>query len=425
MRSLLVAALFAAAAAPAVAADLDRTSDGYTYFNRPGADMAALDTAVLDCRKRAASMHQPDTMGAVAVPGLAGVLAVMIVKGVSQAMADHTGRVVNIENCMVVKGWRVVALDASEGLTVSALDQGPRAAWLKQWIGATDPRGAVVRTFANDAAGSLASGMFDKAKHAANTALSTEAAIKDSKDQAADDPVAPPATARPGLPSMKKSARPPKPLKPEALGGVPKDSALIVVNVKGAGGMILGFERVGPDASTPAWVDERPASFAVAQPVKAFAKAGSISGTTVAFAIPPGRWRLSSWTSGVFTVSFCMGAPAFDAAAGEVIYAGAFNPNGKGEPIGPDMALEPAKAMFPALSGLADKVRPAAYVNGVVGACSGAYLYALELPGQSFADGYTMGSRAWPAATVATQSDSQSTPAPASAQAPNAASPIR
>ncbi len=403
MRALWCAALLAAAATPAVSADLNRTSDGYTYFNRPGADMARLDAAVVDCRKRAGAMHQPDTMQGVAAPGLAGLVAVLIVKGVSQAMADHTGRVVNIENCMVVKGWRVVALDAAEGPTVAALDQGPRADWLKQWVGAAEPRGSVVRTFGNDAVGTLATGMFDKAKHAANTALSTDAAIKDGKEQAANEPADEPATEKLSLPAMKKSARPPKPLKPEGLGGIPAGSALVVVNVKGAGGMLLGFERVGPDARTPAWVDDHPASFIVTQPSKAFAKAGSISGTTVVYAIPPGRWRLSSWTGGLFTVSFCMGAPAFDVAAGEVVYAGAFNPNGKGEPLGPDLALDPAKAVFPALSKLGEKVRPASYVNGVVGTCAGAYLYALELPGNPFVDGYALGSRAQaaPAAAVA------------------------
>ncbi len=84
-----------------------------------------------------------------------------------------------------------------------------------------------------------------------------------------------------------------------------------------------------------------------------------------------------------------------------MVYAGSFNPNGKGEPIGPDMTLEPAKAVFPALSNLAEKVRAASYVNGVLGACSGAYLYALELPDRSFVEGYLMGSRSQPGASAA------------------------
>jgi hypothetical protein len=416
-RVLLAAAIIAAAATSVRAADIDRTADGYTYFNRPGSDVAAHAVAVLDCRRKAGRMHQPDTMGDVMATSLAGAIAIAIVKGVAQAAADHTGRMVNVENCMVVKGWRVVALDPAEGASLAALDNKVKEDRLKDWVGAAEPHGAVVRTFANDAIDDLATGMFDKAKHSANTALSTDAVLNEPKDQKKAEAPDPKPEDVP-LPSMKKSARPPKPLKPDQLGGIPADSALIVVNIEGAGAMALTFERVGPDEHTPAWVDGRPASFTVAQPAKAFAKAGQSPGTAVAFAVPPGRWRLATWTGGLFTVSLCMGAPAFDVAAGEVVYAGSFNPNGKGEPFGPMMGLEPAKALFPSLSGLSDKVRDANYVNGVTGACGGAYLYALEIPGQPFVDGYAMGSRAAPPAPAPATLQPTAAPGPATDQPP-------
>jgi hypothetical protein len=426
MRKILLAALLAAAATPAFAADLTKTSAGYTYFNMPGADLAAHDAAVRDCRVISRGVYQPNTQPAVYAPGLAGAIGAAIAQAIIQAVIEAKAKPIYLENCMVVKGWRVVALDPVAGDAIDKLDDAAKAARMAPLVGAEQPEGVVVRVFANDAARQT-TGMFTPAANLAKARLSVDAMGKPPEEDKSKP--------APG-PKMKRTARPPKPLKAEQLGGIPADSALIVVNVRGVGALSVQFIRIGPDNNTPAWVDGRPAEITAAQAYKATATAGGPNGTTVVFAVPPGRWRLDAFTAGLFRMDFCMGAPAFDVAVGEVVYAGTFDP--ASDSLLPSNLIDDAKAVFPAGSGLAEKVRPASYINGNTSKCYGAFAYALEVPGQPFADGYRMGTLAQPPvapaamtptpvdAPVAAPADAPVTPAapvPAAPAQPTAAPP--
>jgi hypothetical protein len=419
MRKLCLAAVMAAAASPAMAGDLGKTSDGYTYFNKPGAQLAAHDADVRACRAMSARLHQPDTSPPVYAPGLAGAIGAAIGKAIVMAMNDAKARPVNVENCMVVKGWRVVALDPAAGEAADKLDTAAKVARIGPLIGAAEPEGTIVRVFDNDAATIQTSGMFSPARNTSKARLSVDAmGDPPESDKPSKEKPAP-------APKLAKSARPPSPLKPEQLGEIPADSALVVVNLQGVGAFSVNFERVGPDAKTPAWADGRPGAFTAAQPVKATAVAGGAGGTTLVYAVPAGQWRISSFHAGLFMASLCLGAPSFEAVAGEVVYAGSFDPGSPSNRIGPDMTLEPYRAVFPALSGLGDKMRAATYVNGATGQCNGAYMYALELPERPFAEGYAFGSKARPApvgaaaaavpvpAPAPTTSTSDAAPAPA------------
>ena len=394
MRKLYLAVAMAAAATPVCATDLAKSSDGYTYFNKPGAQVAVHDADVRDCKVRAGRLHQPDTSAPVYAPGLAGAIGVAIAKAIAQAVADAKARPVNVENCMVVKGWRVVALDPVAGEAADKLETAAKVARMTPLIGAAEPEGTIVRVFANDAASNQTAGMFSPARNTIKSALSVDAmGDPPESDKPTKEKAAP-------APKLAKSARPPAPLKAEQLGEIPANSALIVVNVQGTGAFSVTFEREGPDAKTPAWADGRPGSFLAGQPVKATATAGGAQGTTLVFAVPPGRWKVAHLSAGLFTVSLCLGAPSFEVAAGDVVYAGSFDPASATNNIGPEMTLEPYRAVFPALSGLGEKMRPASYVNGSTGQCQGAYMYALETTGGAFADGYALGSKALPAPTA-------------------------
>ena len=412
MRTLWLAALAAACATSAGAADITRSSPGYTYFNRPGADFAAHDADVAACRKVAERLHQPQAQTTVvAAGGIYGAIGVAIGMAIAQAISDARAHPTNVENCMVVRGWRVVSVDKDEGAALAALDKQARLDKINAWIGAAAPHGEIVRAFANELASDPPSAVFAPSVNFGSTALSADLSVK-PHEATKLAPTAP-------TPYMAKSARPPKPLKAQDLGGVPAGDALIVVSIAGSGQVGLGFERIGPDADAPAWVDGHPGSFEVKQATGAFASANGGQGLMLAFAVPPGRWRLAYEANGQMSVSFCLGSPAFDVAAGDVIYTGAFDPGALGHP---DMTLEPAKAIFPAISGLADKVRPANYLNGTQGVCQGAYAYALEIAGQSFVDGYAGGSRglaAAPAQTAVAAPAAADQPAGAVAPAPS------
>jgi hypothetical protein len=415
MRKFYLAVAMAAAATPVCATDLAKSSDGYTYFNKPGAQVAVHDADVRDCKVKAGRLHQPDTSPPVYAPGLAGAIGAAIGKAIVMAMNDAKARPVNVENCMVVKGWRVVALDPVAGEAADKLETAAKVARMTPLIGAAEPEGTIVRVFANDAASNQTAGMFSPARNTIKSALSVDAMGDPPENDKPTKEKAPPA------PKLAKSARPPAPLKAEQLGEIPADSALIVVNVQGTGAFSVTFERQGPDAKTPAWADGRPGAFLAGQPVKATATAGGAQGTTHVFAVPPGRWKIAHMSAGLFTVSLCLGAPSFEVAAGDVVYAGSFDPASATNNIGPEMTLEPYRAVFPALSGLGDKMRPATYVNGSTGQCQGAYMYALETTGGQFAEGYAHGSKALPtptASAAAAPAPEAATPAATPAAAP-------
>ena len=188
MRTIWLAVLLAATSTCAWAgADLTKTSKGYTYFNKPGADVGTHDQDVRDCRLIAGTTHQPISVPGTTyvapagtspvAAGIGGAIGMAIVMGIEQKAADNKGRPVNLENCMVVKGWRVVQLDDAEGKAVEALDEHARALKVDAWVGAAEPHGTVVRTFANDAADDPLLLMFSAAA-SQGTSLSDEIAVK-------------------------------------------------------------------------------------------------------------------------------------------------------------------------------------------------------------------------------------------------------
>jgi hypothetical protein len=244
---MLAAALMSAAAAPALAAsDLTRTSEGFTYFNKAGADLATHDAAVRECRVIAEKLHQPGPMmpsttvfvppgGSPLAAGVGGAIGMAIAMAIEQAVADHKGQPVNVENCMVVKGWRVVALEEAEGKAFPTLKKDAQASRLSQWIGAAEPHGKVVRSFANDAAAADQHQLFSPATHV-GVAISADAVAKaqgKAKVAAAPSPAYLPQQTSSQLPRRSKNAEPPKPLAEADLGGIPPDQGLIVVNVRG------------------------------------------------------------------------------------------------------------------------------------------------------------------------------------------------
>jgi len=139
MRALWLAAFLAATAASPALADgkLNETSAGYTYFNRAGADLDSHDADVKACRTLAGTTYQPmPQTTVVATGGIYGAIGVAIGEAIVAAIQNHRGHLVNVENCMVVKGWRVVALDPAEGEALAGQDKKSRTAKVRDWVGA-------------------------------------------------------------------------------------------------------------------------------------------------------------------------------------------------------------------------------------------------------------------------------------------------
>jgi hypothetical protein len=378
LKGLVLAAMAGAIATPVMAqTDLTRSAGGYTYFNKPGADMEIHDADLRECRHQALQMVQPDlNTNAGAGHGLIGALVAAVIEGAMDSMYERRGLAANIENCMVVAGWRVVRMPDQDGQALAARDQFGQANQLAGLVGAQDTQGEVVRTYGNEIAAGGAV-VFAQAGDLDKPSLSLTALA----------PLEEESVEKPDLPKMEKSARPPKPLAPEKLGQTPEGYAVVVVRLRGSGlqnGETLTLERAGPYIEIPAWVDGQPASATASLPMKFLVKGGSRLEKTTAFAVPPGRWRLAGLSQGLFQLSLCLGAPAFDVAAGEVVFAGDFDLSAS---TVPDLDPATARAALAAAPALAERVRPAVYVNGYKSQCGGAaYLYAYEIPGAPFAN---------------------------------------
>lgn len=394
MRGLLAFAAAMSMAATAQGAEpgelnLGRMTAGYSYYNRPGADMAMHDRDVRACLADASNMRSFEDQLGGGPGGLIGGL-------LSGALADAANRGVvsaSLENCMVVRGWRVVHLDDVEGAALSQLPAADLAAKLAPWVGAETPHGTVVRIWRNDAALAAVNHFSLHAQHTKNgqlsllaTATTVSAALRaDQKADAGAKPV-----------KVELDPRwPKKALKPEMLDAAPADAAIIIVNIKGVSmrqGNGFVFYREGPDAQTTASsVDHAPDKISAL--VAGISASGE--GNFRAFVVPAGRWRIFSMFNGGIELNFCLGSPSFEVKAGEVVYAGQLDM--KQEKLLPNFAPE-AVTTWLAGAKAAARLRPAVYTNGARGTCAPNSIYALEFDGAPFEPGYALGSKVPPLA---------------------------
>jgi len=381
MRALIRLALWAtialAGSALAEPTSLNETFAGYTYFYKPGATMRTHDADVAVCQMLALPTVQPGRAAAEAATdpySSAGFWERMENAGQAQS---RLGRDVNLENCMVAKGWRVVSVDPASGAALLAESRSDRLAKIAGWVGDEAPHGVVVRTFDNEAL------------YAATPVF----AAAQPRGQRLDvDPESPPTPQfvqlDPDDPTANStepySVHRVKPLRPETIRPPGPDSGLIAISMGGSGSFRLVFERV--DAHGRQVSDGETDDFTVAQ------SQPDTAGQVRVYAVPAGHWRIAAMAQGPYLVNFCLGAPDFYLAPSQVIYAGAFDPLAPTR--APNMDLAAGKAAFPQGSRLAETLRPADWRNGSVGRCRGAYLYALEFPGRPFAEDYHMGSMA-------------------------------
>jgi hypothetical protein len=339
---------------------------GYTYFNRPGADMTAHNADVGACVDQAQRTRSWDETHAQR--GLAGLLA---------ANAGHNAvEAAAIENCMIVKGWRVVRIPAAETETWERLSQADAAARLTPMVGAAFPRGEVVRVWGNEAGNAANQRFMQSPTRTVNGQLSVRAWGKfpEFKDSPDGPTGMPPADTRKFMRQLRR---------PDQIDTLSPGSSIALFRLKGdslRNGLQLLFERL------PSGSDEGKGDVAWVGTAKF---GSSRQYAFVAVTLPPGRWRLASMNIFEQELNFCLGAPSFEVRPGEVLYGGAFDLSAAD--ITPDLSVEPAKAWF-AGRPEADKLRAVEYRNGSTGICSGSAIYALEFKNVPFVPGYLGGS---------------------------------
>ena len=350
---------------------LSRMTEGYSYFNRPAANWAAHDADARQCASIANQMQSEEEQRQDRERNGRGIglLQLWIIT------ASHKGIVAAaLENCMVVRGWRVVSVDDETGRKWSAPPAGELRQMLSHHIGAVQPMGRVLRWWNNDAA-RASSSRFELRPPAGGTPLSLRAVPDDKASNALATP--PNSLAANVEQSWKELTRT---VDSKAWDTLPADRALVIVQMKGVGpknGVTLSFQRV-----------DKPKTVFVA--FQHGLSGNRKDGRFYAFSVQPGLWRLA----GIHALNLCLGSPAFEVKAGEVVYAGSFDLSAEG--IGPDLSLDGPRAYL-AGHAVASRLRPAAYRNGIVDRCQGVgSIYALEVPGAPFEPGYQGGSRAQP-----------------------------
>lgn len=369
-------------------ANLTRATSGFTYFNRPGADIAAHDAEVRMCvsRSRALPQATDNPMNAGLVPGL-------IAGGQDDARLKA-----NVENCMVVGGWRVVRLGDREGRPLSRLARQALSEQLASWVGADEVHGEIARTFGNEA--TRGDTVWGTMPGGGGTILSLKAvdlttlpAPVPALEPAHPDRLDPPPG--PAVPVIQ--------LTPENVASLPADTALVIIKVVGTGrtnGEGLGIGRAGFRQLPPS-VRQRETD-----PVEGFYAAVKwtlFKGSDrerrealIAIPVVPGDYRIESRMN---TMEYCLGAPVTEVRPGDVVFLGTFDI--AGPVLGPDLSLDPAQAFLANDPDRLARLRPAQWRNGHTAPCGLVYFYALEIPGAPFEAGYTGGSAPTDAATAA------------------------
>ncbi|WP_443747478.1 hypothetical protein [Asticcacaulis solisilvae] len=418
-------------AAPAMsqAADvigMGNMTKGYTYYNLPGTSATDHTDAVKACAAEAYKVRSRDaeiqygqtyiytyvdpkgfTMRGETANIVGGVIGNIIV---AQMVAGWSRGVyaAAFENCMVVRGWRVVRLPQDEGLSLAQLAPADLAVHLAPWTGADQPHGEIVRTFKNDAASASTRYLYFRPAHNNDGLLSLTAVTGTSLDK-----VDMSLEARPTAIQIDKKW-PQKGLTPDQIATTLPEAGVIVMRVTGTSnnnGVRLTLARMGTDPNVrPALDDHMPDLITVGQ-----LKDAGRDGSFAAFAVPPGRWRIAAVAGMVADIGFCMGSPSFPVEAGQVVYAGSFDLSAAD--LGPDLSLEAPKAWLAGKSA-ADTIRPAVYMNGSQAACGYNGIYALELKGVPNDPDYHWGSAAAvahpaaPEAVPATNTPTSATDAP-------------
>lgn len=409
MRIVIAVAALVALAQPAMAQSITTATEGFTYFNRPGATAEQHFSDLEACRQQVRRVAPP----------FGGDGALMV--AIEGAIVLRRGRAANFENCMVAKGWRVARVQAALAEELRTLDQTILAERLGLMIGADIPSEEILRRFDNDAAHAHVR-LFERPGPFDQVSLSVRA-MPERPDWTPEEARAERDRVR-AFGRMPRSATPPRPIRGREIANLPADAAVIVIHV----GMPMApparaytaqpgvvFERVVAE-DRPAWLDGQPAVFVAKPPGRLIAPAGErLTEGTLVFSVPPGRWRLNAMNQNEFSMSFCLGAPSFEVAAGEVVYAGAYYT--ELGPRGPDLSLDRAREALADAPVLAARLRPAEYRNGETFLCNGAYLYAYEVDGAPFREGYVHGSMALRNSSsqdaAAAASDASSSAAPA------------
>lgn len=358
-----------AIAAQAEPANLARATPGYLYFNLPGATKAEHDSELVNCSNAASNNYLADAPAKTVDTYLSKGIVGGLVTGAMLSGWQRAQYNIGLEHCMVVRGWRLVRLDAELGANLESLDSASLAHELTPLIGAAIPEGEIVRIWRNEGA----DGNTIVARSPANAKRVLLSAL--AADPQALPPDVPVRILGPGDLTFEPV------IQPVSLADVshpPADKTLLIAGL------------VGPSKHRLFALDLRNQRGATVETLQLTYRGGARDGkkrkNTLAFVVPAGEWSIAGFSIHLNT---CLGAPSFVANEGNVIFLGEFNTGGS---LQPDMSTEAMARHVP--KSLHADVQNAQWVNGATWPCPPFNFYAIEFDGAPFRPGYEWGSRA-------------------------------
>ncbi|MBI5942391.1 MAG: hypothetical protein HY859_18435, partial [Caulobacterales bacterium] len=238
--------------------DLSELAGGYTYYNRPGASVEQHNRELSGCVQKTVMWSSPQA----AQPGSLGDSLVFQLVWAGSIAGYKASR---IENCMVVRGWRVVDIGAQEGRTLAGVPVEALVARLTPEVGAETPTGTIVRRWANEGLRPGSYRITSRARKPSPQQLSLRLYTETPH---------PPVTPVP-VPSLSTIDRvwPKGRLQPSQLGSGPPGSAIILVRTfsskNGAG---ISFARIGETTEDRPGVRDRAPDILNANAEISFAK---------------------------------------------------------------------------------------------------------------------------------------------------------
>ena len=138
-----------------IAKDAQRDLKDSRFYNKPGATRAQYEAAWQECRLIARGSRTPTgTVPYIYNPALVSPLAAGIGAGlggaIGAAIVEGQIRRANRRECLLVRGWRMVEVDAAEQTRVAAMGDVDRQAYFDRIVGADDLAGKKVTAWHND-----------------------------------------------------------------------------------------------------------------------------------------------------------------------------------------------------------------------------------------------------------------------------------
>jgi hypothetical protein len=323
----------------------------YTYFNKPNSDIASMDSNINYCAAIVQNLPWAQVSGAAG-----GALIGSVFNNINNNAFARA----NIENCMVWRGWRVVAVTREEGEQLASLQPNQLTDRLASWVGETDPHGSIVRSFTN---------VLMKEPNSLNAIWPYMVSLSLSEDRFNWNSLPK------SSPSEAQSLSQPRflnPTRPDQLGLPGDGKAILIARLTWDGGKFGHFIYLSRRPSAPGNPDG--GSREKADAIWVRASTSNPAGELIAFVVPSGTWYIS----GSFGSGTCFEDPYLQASSGQVLFLGSFAFSDR---ISFSPGAMPGGSAIP--PSIAAAMTPASWKNELRYTCGIGYLNPLHFPEMS------------------------------------------